>query len=165
MDTSDANTQKAIDTFDAGLDRRLAAALEACLHCGRCADACIFHLASGDASLIPGKRLQALSKAYFSRKTLPGRLLSLFGLGRPGRINPDALREAAYEACSMCGRCETFCPAGINAGEVMFLARTMLSAAGEIPADLKRTLDLALSSGNSMGITREDFLETIECLS
>jgi Fe-S oxidoreductase len=62
----------------------------------------------------------------------------------------------------MCGRCETFCTAGINTGEVMFLARSMLNAANETPEGIMRTLDLAESSGNSMGVTKEDFIETVE---
>jgi Fe-S oxidoreductase len=65
----------------------------------------------------------------------------------------------------MCGRCGTFCTAGINVGEIMFFARSMLSAAGKTPHGISRTLDLALSSGNNMGVTKEDFLETVEWLS
>jgi Fe-S oxidoreductase len=156
--------QKAIAAFDAGLNRRLAAALEACLHCGRCADACIFYLSSGDTRFLPGKRLQALSRIYFNRKTLPGKIVSLFRR-KPTKLDLDALRETAFEACTMCGRCETYCTAGINTGEVMFLARSMLTSTGKTPEGIERTLDLALDSGNNMGVTKEDFLETIEWLS
>jgi Fe-S oxidoreductase len=157
--------QKALQAFDAELDRRLGTALEACLHCGRCADACVFYLSSGDTRLIPGKRLQALAKLYRSRKTPPGWLLSFLRPGSSRNLDLDALREVAYEACTMCGRCETYCTAGINTGEVMFLARSMLVFAGKTPEGLKRTLDLALDSGNSMGISKEDFIETVEWLS
>ena len=47
----------------------------------------------------------------------------------------------------------------------MFLARSMLVEAELLPAGLKRTLDLALESGNNMGVSREDLLDTIEWLS
>jgi Fe-S oxidoreductase len=158
------NIEKALSAFDYGLNRKLAASLEACLHCGRCADACIFYLGSGDKALIPGKRLQTLTKLYGARKTPLGKLLSL--LGASGRsFNFEKLSKVAYENCTMCGRCETFCPAGINTGEVMFLARRMLSASELVPPDMKKTLDLELNSGNSMGVTVEDFTETVDWLS
>jgi Fe-S oxidoreductase len=158
------NIKKALAAFDSGLDRKLAASLEACLHCGRCADACIFYLGSGDKSFIPGKRLQVLAKLYRARKTPLGKLLSLLGAGRFGKPDLEKLR-GAFESCTMCGRCETFCVAGINTGELVFLARTMLGSAEGVPQGLKRTLDLELSSGNSMGLTVEDFKETVDWLS
>ena len=118
------NIAKALAAFDTGLDRKLSAALEACLHCGRCADACIFYLGSGDKTFIPGKRLQALAKLYDTRKIPFGKLLSLLK-GGAREVNLEKLNEAAFESCTMCGRCETFCIAGINTGELMFLARRM----------------------------------------
>ncbi len=158
------NIKKALAVFDSGLDRRLAASLEACFHCGRCADACIFYLGTGDKALIPGKRLQALAKLYRARKTPLGKLMSLLGAGRSGKPNLEKLR-GVFESCTMCGRCETFCVAGINTGELMFLARSMLGSAEGVPQDLKRTLDLELNSGNSMGVTVEDYTETLDWLS
>jgi Fe-S oxidoreductase len=165
VDTPAGDMQKAVTAFETHLNRKLAAGLEACLHCAHCKDSCLFHMATGEAALLPGKRLQLLSRAYFRRKSLPGQLLSLLGLRKALVPDMDELARLAYESCTMCGRCETFCMAGINVGEILFLARSMLSAAGKTPPGLSRTLDLALSSGNSMAITQEDFLETREWLS
>lgn len=157
--------REALAAFDQGLDRKLAAAFESCLHCGRCADSCVFFLGIGETALIPGNRLRALSRIYGRRRTLIGRISSFLSKSKDRPPNLEELHKAAFGSCTMCGRCETFCPAGINTGELMFLARSMLEASDRTPENLKRTLELALSSGNNMGITKEDFAETVEWLS
>jgi len=165
MSDTPEKIDKALEAFDSNLNRRLAAFLDSCLHCGRCADACIFYLASKDTSKIPAVRLRALSNIYKSRKKPLGKVLSLFGIGKLSEDKLNKFVSAAYDSCTMCGRCETFCTAGINTGEVMFLARSMLVSTGALPAGLKRTLDLALESGNNMGVSKEDLLDTLEWLS
>jgi len=51
---------------------------------------------------------------------------------------------------------------GINAGEILYLARAMLCSQGRIPSGLVNTVENALSKGNHAGLSNQDFIENIE---
>jgi Fe-S oxidoreductase len=53
---------------------------------------------------------------------------------------------------------------GINIPYIIRAARGALAEVGLVPPGLQSTVDTALKSGNNMGISKEDWLETIEWL-
>src|SRR4030042_4542496 len=73
-----------------------------------------------------------------------------------------SLYDAAFGSCTMCRRCNFNCPMGLDMGLLMRTARSILTAQGRVPAGLQETVDIHLKTGNNMGISKEDFLETVE---
>jgi Fe-S oxidoreductase len=62
----------------------------------------------------------------------------------------------------MCGRCSLNCTTGIHIAAVLKAARSALTAIGLVPPDLQAVVTLSLESGNNMGISKADWLETVE---
>jgi len=121
--------------FLAGLDRRTAVDLDTCIHCGMCAEACHFYIATGDDRYTPAYKVEPLRR-FYRRELSPLRFLY-----RPFTRKLDAAelsewRELVYEACTGCGRCDMMCPMGINISSGINLMREALAAAGLAPAEL-----------------------------
>ena len=71
------------------------------------------------------------------------------------------LYRAAYENCTLCGKCALTCPMGINTGEILYLARAMLCSIGQLPSGLVHPVETAFKVGNYLGLSTEDFVENI----
>jgi Fe-S oxidoreductase len=74
------------------------------------------------------------------------------------------LWDTAWGACTMCGRCVFNCPFGVDTRLIIGTARAMLGAMDLVPQGLKDTVDIHLQTKNNMGVSEEDFLDTIEWL-
>ena len=144
------------------LTRQVMMMLNTCIHCGLCAQACHYYCSTKDPALMPAAKLLGLSeilKTYFSplRARLPF-------LSRPvlEEHHLAQLFKIAYEDCTLCARCALTCPMGINTGEIMYLARTLLCRIGRPPAGLIGPVDTAIAQGNYVGMSTDDFIETVE---
>jgi len=73
-----------------------------------------------------------------------------------------ALFKAAFEQCTLCGKCALTCPMGINTGEIMALARNLLCSIGRLPSGLIKPVQSAIEIGNYLGLSTEDFIENIQ---
>lgn len=145
---------KAARTFVAQAGRDAAFQLESCVHCGQCADACHFHLASGDPRHAPIYKLRPMLKAY-EREAAPfSSLKKRLGLA-PAPLEAAELHawsELIYDSCNLCGRCTLVCPMGIDIAGLVRLAREAMTAGGFAPADLYRAADKALETGSPIGV-------------
>jgi Fe-S oxidoreductase len=72
--------------------------------------------------------------------------------------------DTLFGRCTMCGRCTLNCVAGVNVPALVRAGRGALVSAALVPSDLQSTVDLAVRSGNSMGIPREEWIATVEWL-
>ena len=108
--------------------------LESCVRCGKCADACQFYLATGDAKYTPVRKLEPLRRAYAREAGPFAPLVRALGLER--KLDVADLRqwqELIYDSCTMCGRCTLACPMGIDIAELVKVARHGMFDAGLIP--------------------------------
>lgn len=136
--------------------------LNSCVHCGLCADSCHYYLATDEPESMPVAKLNLVNqifKKYFSliEKQLP-RLTGSRSLSR------EMVREwvdSLFGRCTLCGRCSLSCTTGINIFVLIRAARSALAAVGLVPAGLQSTIDTALKTGNNMGISRDNWLETV----
>ena len=148
-------------TLHQSITRPVLAMMEACVDCGQCAQACHYYRSTQDADLIPAvkfKRLSALLSKYFKgmRSSEGSRLAAL------DENELQIVFDAAFRNCTLCGKCALSCPMGINSGEILSLARTLLSALGKAPSGLVNTVAKACTEGNYIGLSGQDFIENIE---
>ncbi len=152
--------------LDDGMSRQAAAQLEACVHCGMCAEACHYYLSTGDPELIPVAKQHRFASLYRAHHDRAGRTApALVGAAELTDEAASQLHRAAFELCSLCGRCAMTCPMGINTGDVLYQARRALAAVGKAPEGLKKPARVAVEKGNYLGLPVEDVVENLEWLS
>jgi Fe-S oxidoreductase len=145
------------------LNRQIQFMLNSCVNCGLCAESCHYYCATGDSDLIPANKFKKVHKILQTHfHPVKSRLPFLI---KPDRFDERMLTDlykAAYENCTLCGKCALTCPMGINTGEILYLARAMLAAIGRLPSGLKKPVETFFKVGNYLDLTTEDFIETIE---
>ena len=137
-DRDDASrVQAAMSSFVAEYGRTAALHLESCVHCGLCADACHFHVATGDPKYTPVHRLQPFKRAYQREAGPFAPLVRALGLVKaPTLEDLERWQELIYDSCTMCGRCTLVCPMGIDIAELVKEARHGMFKAGLVPERL-----------------------------
>jgi Fe-S oxidoreductase len=150
-------------TVKKNLSRKIQAMLNSCVNCGQCAESCHYYCSTGDSDVIPvikSKKLANLLHTHFH--PLKTHLPFFKPKDQPDEQMMAALYKAAYEDCTLCGKCALTCPMGINTGEILSLARAMLCSIGRLPSGLVHPVETAFKVGNYLGLTTEDFVENIE---
>jgi len=145
------------------LTRQIQFMLKSCVNCGLCAEACHYCFENDDPTVVPANKIHTLS-TFLNRYFHPVKS-RLAGFGRSNVPDDQALTQlyqAAFQNCSICGKCALTCPMGINAGEILYLARAMLFTQGRVPSGLVKTVEQALAEGNYVGLSNQDFIENIE---
>ena len=148
------DARRAAREFVAQAGRDAAFQLESCVHCGQCADACHFHLVSGDPRHAPIYKLQPMRKAY-EREAAPfSSLKKRLGLAPPELTAAELHEwsELLYDSCTLCGRCTLVCPMGIDIAGLVRLAREGMAAGGFAPADLYKAAERSLDTGSPIGV-------------
>lgn len=139
----------------------LSAYLEACLHCGQCANVCHFHEVSKDPRHTPAYKLFPMARAY-KRSKSP---LNWLGLKQTiTQADLDEWEELIFDTCTMCGRCTTVCPMGIDIAGIVAASRQAFAAAGLGPEDLMQAAENVRDHGSPLKVSKsvlEDRLEWI----
>ena len=153
----------AITTLLNQTDRDIAAYLESCVHCGECAEACQFYLATGDAKYTPTYKLNPMVKAY-RREKAPMRGIWKF-LGMAPEVTEAEIREweeLVYDSCTMCGRCTLVCPMGIDIAGTIRKMREAYAAADIVPEGLAAARENVERTSSPMGVTAKALLAQIK---
>ncbi len=144
-------------------DSKLISHLNSCVHCGLCADSCLYYLTTRDERMIPASKVDMVSAIYRRYCTMTGKVFpALVGARQLDDATIREMVDLLYGACTMCGRCVGHCSIGVDIEYVIRTGREMLANMGYVPESLQATVDAALTSGNNMAIADEDFLDTIE---
>ena len=143
------NVKKIKEILDANQSARIRTWLSICSRCGLCAESCFFYLANN--------RDPRFSPAYKFKNTL--------GLmyRKKGNVDREFLKkcyEILWGECTTCKRCSLYCPFGIDIATMISTARTVCWSQGIVPEGLTRTSDHYRETGNQMGMSTEDWLET-----
>lgn len=126
--------------------------LASCVRCGLCADACHYYRATGEPRATPAYKVRLAGKVLHHGRSL-----------EPESMQSEWVDEL-FGRCSMCGRCMLHCTTGLDIPGLVRAARGRLGAARLVPADLQATVTTAVHTGNSMGITRDEWISTVEWL-
>jgi len=133
-----ATLEKGIRVLKEVIDAPIASYFESCVHCGLCAEACLFYTETGDPKYTPIHKLEPLRRIYEQEYTLLGRLKKMVGLSKP--VTDDELdqwQELVYNSCTLCGRCSAVCPVGNDIVYMVRKFREGMSASGHAPAGIK----------------------------
>jgi Fe-S oxidoreductase len=111
--------------------------LESCIHCGMCADACHFYIATDDPKYTPILKAEPFKQAYRRESGAFAPFFKMFGLKK--KVTADQLeqwQELLFDSCTQCGRCSLICPMGIEVAELIEAGRRGMSEAGLAPREL-----------------------------
>ncbi len=132
-----ARVDAAIGSFVREFGVTAALHLESCVRCGLCADACHFHITTGDPKYTPIRKLEPLRRAYLHEVSPFAPLWRALGIAKKPTIDDlQQWQELLYDSCTMCGRCTTACPMGIDIAELVKVARHGMFKAGLVPERL-----------------------------
>lgn len=155
---------KGLEVLDEA-DGKLITALNSCVHCGLCAESCVYYLATGDERMTPAMKVDLVSSVYKRYHTFTGKVMP--GLVKARELNEstiDEMIDLLYGSCSMCGRCNFHCSVGVDIEYVVRKGREMLALMDLVPDTLQATVEAALITGNNMAIPKEEFVDTLEWL-
>jgi Fe-S oxidoreductase len=111
--------------------------LESCIHCGICADACHYYIATEDPQYTPIWKVEPFKQAYKREASALAPLYRLFGFKR--EVTADQLarwQHLLFDSCNMCGRCSLICPMGIDVAALIEQSRHAMFEAGLAPKEL-----------------------------
>lgn len=144
----------AIKSLIEQIDGATATFFTSCVHCGMCADACLFFTESQDPKYTPIYKLAPMRKVWQQEFTFWGRLMKAAGITKP--ITEEELadwEELVYDTCTMCGRCSLVCPVGNDITYMIRKFREAMVASGHAPQGLKDAMTRAIELGGPMGVT------------
>jgi len=148
-----ANFERGYQALKEQIDSPIAAYLQSCVHCGICAEACLFYTETGDPKYTPIHKLEPLRKVWEQEYTLWGRIGVLLGFKR--RVTDAELaewKELIYDSCTLCGRCSMVCPVGNDIVSMVRKIREGMVAAGHAPAGQILASKRAVTQGSPMGV-------------
>ena len=148
-----ASLDKGINALKEQIDSSVAAFFSSCVHCGMCADACLFYTETGDPERTPINKTEPLRRIWKSEYTLLGRIGKMFGL--TAKVDDKLLTDwetLVYDSCTLCGRCSMVCPVGIDITLMIRKTREGMAAAGHAPIDLIGATKRAVTIGSPMGV-------------
>ncbi len=112
-----------------------------CLTCGACNSRCTWFDGQGGP--------------------LPRQIVRMAAFGLDAQlVESDMLWD-----CLICNRCTQDCPMGIKMDNVVTKARSLAIADNKIPEDIKKGIKNRLELGDVNGLTKEEFVETVEWVS
>ena len=144
-------------------DSKLVTHLNACVHCGLCAESCMFYKATKDERFIPARKVELVASLYRRYCTLTGKVVPFLVNARElDEEMASEMIDMLFGACTMCGRCVKHCSIGVDIPYIVHVGRRMLATMGLVPKTLQSTVDAALETGNNMAIPTEDFVDTLQ---
>jgi len=146
--------QNGRDALLAQIDAPVASFFESCVHCGLCAEACLFQTETGEPKYTPIHKVEPLRRVWKRHYTFWGRLLGALGL-EPD-LSDEVLAEwepLLYDSCTLCGRCSLACPVGNDIVYMIRKTREGMVASGHAPPDLKAVTVRAAETGSPMGVS------------
>jgi len=146
-------------------DNQLLSHINSCVHCGLCAESCMYYLATNDERFVPAVKVDLVSSLYQRYCTFTGRVFPQLTNARDlDDATLDEMVDLLFGSCTLCGRCTMHCSIGVDITYLTRVGRSMLAVMGRVPETLQSTVNAALQTGNNMAIPTDDFTATISWL-
>ena len=154
--------EKGVQAMREQMDARVVSYFSSCVHCGICAEACLFFTETGDPRYTPIHKTEPMRKLWSQEYTFWGKIANKLGLSKPLTEQDFADWEMlVYDGCSMCARCSMVCPLGVDMAYIIRKVKEGLCAAGYSPPDLVEAGKRARTIGSPMGVTTKTLEATI----
>jgi Fe-S oxidoreductase len=154
---------RAMRSFLADIGSSTALAMDSCIHCGRCAEACQFYVQTGDPIYTPIHKIAPFKQAY--EREMGPFAFAYKALGLTPKISAVELmqwQELLYDSCNMCGRCSLICPMGIDIADLVEQARHAMFVAGMTPPDFLGVLaEKEQATGSPFGLTPQQMRDML----
>jgi Fe-S oxidoreductase len=137
MSVPDDRVKGAMSGFSQEIGALSAFRLESCIHCGMCADACHYYIATEDPQYTPIWKVEPFKQAYKREAGAFAPVFRLLGFKRA--VTADQLvqwQHLLFDSCNLCGRCSLICPMGIDVAALIEQARHAMFDAGLAPEEL-----------------------------
>lgn len=149
-----ATFEKGHQAFQSIMDAPMASFFSSCVHCGLCADACLFYTETNDPKYTPIHKLEPLRRVWRSEFTLLGKIANLFGFcHKITDAELEAWSPLVYDSCTMCGRCSMVCPVGNDITYMIRKMREGMAAAGHAPEGVIGAVQRTITEGSPMSVT------------
>lgn len=148
-----ASFEKGYNVLKEQVDATVATFFSSCVHCGMCAEACLFFTETGAPERTPINKTEPLRRVWKQEYTLLGRIGKLFGLG--AKVTDEMMEQwetLVYDSCTLCGRCSMVCPVGNDIAGMIRKTREGMAAAGHAPEGLIGATKRAVTIGSPMGV-------------
>jgi Fe-S oxidoreductase len=148
-----ASFEKGYNALKEQVDATDAAFFSSCVHCGMCAEACLFFTETGAPERTPINKTEPLRRVWKQEYTLFGRIGKMLGIGK--KVTDEMLAEwetLVYDSCTLCGRCSMVCPVGNDIAGMIRKTREGMAAAGHAPEGLIGATTRAVTIGSPMGV-------------
>jgi len=147
------SVEKGIQFIREQIDAPIASFFSSCVHCGMCAEACLFYGQTGEAKYTPINKVEPMRRIWEQEFTLWGKVKSTLGLSR--KVTEKDFEEwetLVYDGCSLCGRCSMVCPVGNDISGMIRKIREGFAVAGYAPEGLVGATKRAIEIGSPMGV-------------
>ena len=148
-----ASFEKGVNALRQVLDAPTASFFASCVHCGLCAEACLFYTETGDPKYTPIHKLEPLKRLWKQENTLVGWLGAKLGVSKP--VTDEELgewSELVYDSCTLCGRCSMVCPVGNDISGMVRRMREGMAVAGHAPPGVVDATRRTVEQGSPMGV-------------
>lgn len=133
----EARARRALGAYAREFGALTALRMESCIHCGMCADACHFYIATEDPKYTPIWKVEPFKQAYKRESGPFAPLYRLLGLKKGvTAAELEQWQELLFDSCNLCGRCSLICPMGIDVAALIEQARHAMFEAGLAPREL-----------------------------
>ena len=155
--------EKGLGVLRAEMDKKVMSFFSSCVHCGVCAESCLFYTETQDPRYTPIYKTEPMRKLWKNEYSFWGKFASKLGMTKAlTEADLADWEELVYDGCSMCGRCSMVCPVGVDICMVIFKVKHALAVAGFSPEGLVGATQRALEIGSPMGITITTVLAMIK---
>ncbi len=146
--------ERGVEAMGQQIDAKVASYFSSCVHCGICAEACLFYTETNDPRYTPIHKLEPMKKLWRQEHTFWGKMGKAMGLSKPLTEADFAdWEQLVYDSCTLCGRCSMVCPVGNDITYMIRKIREGFSVAGYAPDGMKEATHRALTIGSPMGVT------------
>ncbi|MFQ6126592.1 MAG: (Fe-S)-binding protein [Candidatus Heimdallarchaeota archaeon] len=127
--------------------------LYACGKCGNCNDVCPVYQGHENVVIAPRTRVANLRKVVTSQKGLLARIV---GPRQPSQPVVEELKQGTFMECTICGRCATVCPSGLDLADLWLEARSSFHKAEQAPPKILTVEKAIIEEKNVFAMDNDD---------
>ena len=164
-DSKQDNAKKLVELLKSKINRQVASSMKACVHCGMCTDSCHYALARpDDPTMAPVYKAEQIRRIFKRHIDWTGRIIPWWVHAGTPKDDEDLnrLKNIVFGTCTACQRCTLNCPMGVDTATLVRLTRGLLTELGIVPEGVFVVSKDQWETGNQMGVSQEEYLETIK---